>query len=102
MNRGQTLFFKKKSFLVKMFRTSVAHVAAGRVTRLGEFLFPLGNCILWAVLRKLQKFHKFSAYYFKLLKLGIILTNMGWATFWEIFSQAHQVTLAAGWFVGHK
>jgi hypothetical protein len=27
---------------------------------------------------------------------------MGWATFWEIFSQAHQVTLAAGWFVGHK
>jgi hypothetical protein len=68
---------------------------ATRVTRLGEFspfgrLFTLGRFlkvarvaqIVWEFLSTAQVMHTF-------------LQEMGWATFWAIFSQTHLVTLLA-------
>jgi hypothetical protein len=54
----------------------------------------LGDCLLWALTWKLQKYPTNLGYFVPWTSLSIILTKkLGWGTFWAIFSQTHQVTL---------
>jgi hypothetical protein len=56
------------------------------VTRLGQFspnvVAHSANCLLWAVLRQLQKY---LVPFFNGKGYTLILTKMGWATLWAIF-----------------
>jgi hypothetical protein len=55
--------------------------------KFAKYIRPLGDCLLWAVFRKLQK------NFFNGKGHALILTKKGWATFWVTFSQTHLVTL---------
>jgi hypothetical protein len=53
------------------------------VTRLAEFS---PNCLLWAVLWKLQKSHKLLGYFFHVKNYALFWAKkMGWTTFWGNF-----------------
>jgi hypothetical protein len=54
---------------------------------------PSGDCLLWAVLEKLQIPHEWATL-FHTKGYALILAQIEWATFWAIFSQTHLVTLA--------
>jgi hypothetical protein len=52
-------------------------------------------CFLWIVFLKNTKVVKtFRLLLYTAKSYILILTKMGWATFWAIFSQTHLVTLA--------
>jgi hypothetical protein len=56
------------------------------------FAYILGECLLWAFL-KITKVAQIIVIFFSTQRVARILTKMGWATFWAIFSQTHPVTL---------
>jgi hypothetical protein len=63
---------------------------------LGDYLYIIGSS--FEKYRSSPNFWLFSEVArifgcFSTVKLCNILTNLGWATFWEIFSQTHLVTL---------
>jgi hypothetical protein len=56
---------------------------------------PLGDCLLWAGFSKFTKVAKIVGPLLCTVQvMNTLLQEMGWATFWVIFSQTHLVTLA--------
>jgi hypothetical protein len=64
-----------------------------RLTRLGESS-PIGRLFTLGSFSKITEVAHIFCYFFQSTNHALILTKMGWATFWAIFSQTDLVTLS--------